>query len=228
MTWPNNTPTNFATHSIPDNLQKLFMFMCYTLIQNSNRPSIAIVRLTAWIVGQPTCTLSCVILGYFSGPILLHHMAATQSAAMHIADSSIAIDFPYFVGSSIWSLPGGSPVLRHCHPSVLTSSASPFGLCCHFSFGCNGFHQGMAIAIAMAEMLRTRPPGRETQIPRTRKSLKTTKNPKNGPPPKFLIAFLWHVPKRSSACNMEDFPRQNPKGDGREGDGTDRKCHKLS
>ena len=56
---------------------------------------------------------------------LAHHIAPTQLAAMHIAD---------FVHRRVIRFAVMTPlVFQRCHLQVLTSRASPFGLCCHFS-----------------------------------------------------------------------------------------------
>ena len=67
---------------------------------------------------------------------LVHHIAATQIAAMHNADVLQCKWFPRFC--SVIAVMA-RPVLQHRHVNFLTSRASPFGLCFHFSFRRNGF-----------------------------------------------------------------------------------------
>ena len=67
---------------------------------------------------------------------LVHHIAATQIAAMHNADFLQRKWLPLFY--SVIAVMA-HPVLQHRRVNYLTSRASPFGLCFHFSFRHNGF-----------------------------------------------------------------------------------------
>ena len=66
----------------------------------------------------------------------MHHIAATQIAAMLIADVVHRNEFPLFCRVIAVIAP---TVFQHRHLTCLKSRASPFGLCCHFSFRHAGF-----------------------------------------------------------------------------------------
>ena len=91
--------------------------------------------------------------------ILVHHIAATQIAAMHNADFLQQKWFPLFY--SVIAVMA-HPVLQHRHVNFLTSRALPFGLCFHFSFRHNGFlykttefHQESQRRMAIANATQT-------------------------------------------------------------------------